>query len=223
MICNNTVKISYEEEGGEYSHVSYFPNAISSKDYKSIQLWLQSISHWEQGETPHGKVPRQQLWYHKELQPFTRVWKEQHPRWQAHEYDSGAMKAHEIVNQCFLATKLCDKINFNSMLVNKYRNGLDTIAPHRDCVPEFGENPIVVCASIGSHRHITFQRLIYDQNNPCSMRPDRTVPPIRIKLEPRSLLVMSGSTQKYYCHGIEADSSIQSCRYSLTLREHSQI
>jgi alkylated DNA repair dioxygenase AlkB len=214
------IKINYKEKDGGYSHVSYFPNAISHENHKTIENWLRDISYWEEGETPHGKVPRQQLWFHKELKPFTRVWPNQYPRWQAYEYTTEALKAHEIVSNCFSKTNLYEKKNFNSMLVNKYQTGEDTIAPHRDCIPEFGENPVVACVSIGSPRCITFQRLFHDPDHPSSMRRDKSSPPLNIMLEPRSLLVMAGCTQKYYCHGIDRDKSIRKCRYSLTLREH---
>ena len=221
-MSSNFIKINYKEECGGHSHVAYFPNAISYEDHETIENWLNNISRWEQGETPHGKVPRQQLWFHQELHPFTRVWPHQYPRWQAYEYTAQAHQAHEIVSKCFSDTKMYSKKKFNSMLVNKYRTGEDTIAPHRDCIPEFGENPVVACLSIGSPRCITFERLIHDPLHPSSMRRDTSSPPIKITLEPRSLLVMAGCTQKYYCHGIDKDKSMQKCRYSLTLREHNQ-
>ena len=41
-----------------------------------------------------------------------------------------------------------------------------------------------------------------------------------INLEHGSLLLMGGSTQKYFAHGIDKDPNCKETRFSITFREH---
>ena len=41
-----------------------------------------------------------------------------------------------------------------------------------------------------------------------------------INLEHGSLLVMGGTTQKYFAHGIDKDPKCKEKRFSITFREH---
>ena len=41
-----------------------------------------------------------------------------------------------------------------------------------------------------------------------------------IDLENGSLLLMGGSTQKYFAHGIDKDEKCKEKRFSITFREH---
>ena len=45
--------------------------------------------------------------------------------------------------------------NFNSLLINKYRNGRDSIGLHADDEPELGENPYILSLSVGDTRKFT--------------------------------------------------------------------
>ena len=41
---------------------------------------------------------------------------------------------------------------FNSVLLNRYRDGRDSIAPHADAEPELGVNPVIASLSLGDYR-----------------------------------------------------------------------
>ena len=113
-------------------------------------------------------------------------------------------------------------IKFNSCLINKYRNSNDSIKPHRDNLLSFGAEPIIGILSIGCHRDILFYRVKYDKNNPRKMRRDKEKKELnrKITLESGSLLIMSGTTQKYYSHEIPKTEEKKNTRYSLTFREY---
>lgn len=112
----------------------------------------------------------------------------------------------------------------NSVLMNYYRNGSDTIKPHRDSQPEFGENPTVFGINIGGTRTLRFERVVYDPNNSASLKVDKTKSNLtrNIDLESGSLVVMAGAVQKYFCHSVPRVTNCKP-RYSLTFREHAKL
>jgi alkylated DNA repair dioxygenase AlkB len=43
-------------------------------------------------------------------------------------------------------------VTFNSVLVNRYRSGQDSVSWHADDEPEFGSNPVIASVSFGDTR-----------------------------------------------------------------------
>ena len=109
--------------------------------------------------------------------------------------------------------------SINSCLINKYRDGSDSIRPHRDNQITFGENPTVFGFSLGVEREIIFKRIEYNPEKMNSIKLDKgRMEEIRIPLKPGSLFIMGGSVQKYYSHEIPK-VEMDGVRYSLTFRE----
>lgn len=101
-------------------------------------------------------------------------------------------------------------IDTNSVLVNFYRNGLDSLGHHRDGEPELGEKPTILTVSLGAMRNM-------------ELRPQSDVNQcIELDLEPGSLLVMKGRCQQDWLHGIPERPEVKRPRISLTLREVSR-
>ena len=48
-------------------------------------------------------------------------------------------------------------VAFNSVLLNRYRSGRDSVAWHSDDEPEFGENPVIASVSLGGTRTFQFR------------------------------------------------------------------
>jgi alkylated DNA repair dioxygenase AlkB len=48
-------------------------------------------------------------------------------------------------------------ITFNSLLLNRYRDGQDSIGFHTDAEPELGINPIIATLSLGSERRFVLK------------------------------------------------------------------
>ena len=104
-------------------------------------------------------------------------------------------------------------------MVNKYRDGNDSIKPHRDTPDSFGEYPTISGLSIGGKRKIVFRKIDYDLKNYNSMKKDKTSEvDFEMELEDNSLFIMGGASQKYYSHEIPKSESKET-RYSLTFRE----
>jgi len=95
---------------------------------------------------------------------------------------------------------------FNGVLLNLYRSGYDSIGMHSDNEVEFGYDPTIASLSLGGTRDFIFQR------------KDKSVPSFKIPLTHGSLLIMSGSTQRYWNHGINKTTKEVQPRINLTFR-----
>jgi alkylated DNA repair dioxygenase AlkB len=99
------------------------------------------------------------------------------------------------------------KVDFNSVLLNLYRNGRDSVSWHSDDEPELGENPVVGSVSFGQTRTLQFRHRI---------RKD--LHRIDVKLTHGSLLLMKGTTQRFWQHQIPKTTRPLTPRINLTFR-----
>ncbi|WAU74443.1 alpha-ketoglutarate-dependent dioxygenase AlkB family protein [Acinetobacter sp. TR11] len=97
--------------------------------------------------------------------------------------------------------------NFNSVLLNLYRDGKDSISAHSDDEPELGLNPIIASVTFGAERNFLFQN---KKNKNLKHK---------ILLKHGSLVVMKGETQKEWLHSISKTSACISPRINLTFRK----
>lgn len=81
---------------------------------------------------------------------------------------------------------------FNSVLMNYYRNGRDSIGMHSDDERELGRQPIIGSVSLGAPRKFRFQHKRMDAKH-------------EILLPGGSLLIMKGKTQDDWRHGIDKE------------------
>jgi alkylated DNA repair dioxygenase AlkB len=94
---------------------------------------------------------------------------------------------------------------FNSVLLNYYRDGRDSMGMHSDNEPELGPQPAIASVSFGAAR--TFILL-----------HKRSRERLRIDLTDGSLLLMAGSLQQNWLHGINKISRTVGPRVNLTFR-----
>lgn len=94
---------------------------------------------------------------------------------------------------------------FNSVLLNYYRDGQDSMGFHSDDEKELGRNPVIASVSFGAPR--TF--ILKHKHLP------RT---LKLALGDGSLLVMAGALQHHWRHGINKDKSASGPRVNLTFR-----
>lgn len=94
---------------------------------------------------------------------------------------------------------------FNCVLANWYRDGNDGMGMHADNEPELGVNPVIASVSLGAERKFTLKHLSSGH------RTD-------IMLTSGSLLVMAGTTQQYYHHGLAKTRKPVGGRINLTFR-----
>lgn len=95
---------------------------------------------------------------------------------------------------------------FNSVLLNRYRTGRDSVAWHSDDEPEFGEDPVIASVSFGATRTFQFRH------------KTRTHLKRSIELPHGSLLVMRGATQRNWLHRVPKTTTAVGERINLTFR-----
>lgn len=105
-----------------------------------------------------------------------------------------------------LIESACDE-KFNSVLLNYYRDGRDSMGYHSDDEPELGPRPTIASLSLGETRVFSFKHKV---------RSD--APPVQIELASGSLLLMKGDTQRNWKHGIAKSSKPLGPRVNLTFR-----
>jgi alkylated DNA repair dioxygenase AlkB len=93
---------------------------------------------------------------------------------------------------------------FNSVLLNYYRDGNDSIGWHADSEPELGEQPVIASLSFGATR--TFE-----------LRKRTTGKVAKLPLTSGSILVMRGPTQQHWVHRVPKEPGSAS-RINLTFR-----
>jgi alkylated DNA repair dioxygenase AlkB len=97
-------------------------------------------------------------------------------------------------------------VPFNSVGLNFYRDGRDSVAPHNDHLSVLVEGFPIALLSLGSTRRMTIR----------AKEPSRRV--LHVDLEPGSLLMMSYATQLHYTHGIPKTTAPVGPRISLAFR-----
>jgi alkylated DNA repair dioxygenase AlkB len=98
-------------------------------------------------------------------------------------------------------------IPFNHVLANRYRSGDDSLGLHADDEAQLGEDPVVSTVSLGvSRRFVVAPRR--------AGHGDRRI----LDLGHGSLLVMGGTCQRHYRHGVPRQPGLAGERISLTFR-----
>ena len=99
------------------------------------------------------------------------------------------------------------QVPFNHVLINRYRDGADSIGLHADDERELGPDPIVATLSLGTTRRFVLKP------RRASVGPSRS-----FDVTHGSLLVMGGTCQRHYVHGVPRQAGVTGERISLTLR-----
>jgi alkylated DNA repair dioxygenase AlkB len=97
-------------------------------------------------------------------------------------------------------------INFNSVLLNYYRDGNDSVAWHSDDENELGINPLIASLSLGQVRRFDIRHKTDRQKK------------YSLDLESGSLLLMKGNLQHYWEHRIAKSTKPLKERVNLTFR-----
>lgn len=96
--------------------------------------------------------------------------------------------------------------DFNSVLLNLYRDGQDSMGCHSDDEKELGENPLIASLSLGDERgfklHHKTRKITLD-----------------VMLGHGDLLVMAGALQRYWKHSVPKTQQLKTPRINLTFRK----
>lgn len=96
--------------------------------------------------------------------------------------------------------------SFNSALLNQYRNGQDSMGWHRDNEKELGPEPIIASVSFGETRNFFFRHYKTKDVKIC------------VTLSHGDVLLMRGTTQKYWQHAVFKSSNTLKPRINITFR-----
>ena len=97
-------------------------------------------------------------------------------------------------------------VQFNSVLLNFYRSGSDSVAWHSDDESELGENPVIGSVSFGGTRRFVFRHKYRKELNK------------EVDLSHGTFLVMKGTTQHFWQHQIPKTVKKVEPRINLTFR-----
>ncbi|MCU0549468.1 MAG: alpha-ketoglutarate-dependent dioxygenase AlkB [Leptolyngbya sp. Prado105] len=97
------------------------------------------------------------------------------------------------------------KVQFNSVLLNLYRDGKDSVSWHSDDEPELGQEPIIGSVSFGESRQFKLKHKSQEIKD-------------EVKLTSGSFLLMQGTTQKFWLHQIPKVQKSIGSRINLTFR-----
>ncbi|WP_353145824.1 alpha-ketoglutarate-dependent dioxygenase AlkB [Chryseobacterium sp.] len=95
---------------------------------------------------------------------------------------------------------------FNSVLLNLYRDKNDSVAWHRDKENELGNRPVIASASLGQVRNFEFRKLDNHSNK------------YSLPLQHGSLLIMKGDLQMNWEHRIAKSALSMKPRINMTFR-----
>lgn len=195
IFANNNYFEPIKIQNGEYIYVPSFFNTTKADNYFKK---LKSEIDWKQEEMiMYGKslkFPRLTAWYGDNDKPYSFSGITLNPKpW-----------TNDLID---IKRKIETKCNviFNSVLLNLYRNGKDSISWHTDAEKELGTNPVIASVNFGEAR--TFQ-----------LRHQTTKQKIEIELSHGSLLIMQGELQHYWQHQVPKTSKEIGQRINLTFR-----
>lgn len=97
-------------------------------------------------------------------------------------------------------------IKFNSVLLNYYRDGNDSMGWHSDDEPELGQNPVIASVNFGQERRFDFR----NKGDHGKKYP--------VFLTNGSLLIMKGDLQHHWQHQIAKSKQQMNARFNLTFR-----
>ncbi len=97
-------------------------------------------------------------------------------------------------------------VRFTSVLLNRYRDGRDSVSWHSDDEPELGARPVIASVSLGVAR--TF----------CLRSKRDRARRVSLRLEHGSLLLMRGESQAAWQHAVLKERHVSGERINLTFR-----
>lgn len=103
---------------------------------------------------------------------------------------------------------------FNSLLLNRYRDGRDRMGWHADDEGELAAGHPIASVSLGATRTLRFR-----PHPARTLEGMRTAGPLAIPLQHGDLLVMEAPTQRHWQHALPARVGVKAERLNLTFRQ----
>jgi len=179
--------------------LEYHPGLFSNKECELLLHKFSLQSPWQQKVVrmydKEVTTPRLSAWYaDEETYDYTSLRRSAPNKWTP-ELMAIKAKVEKIA-----------KVKFNSVLLNYYRDGNDSVAWHSDNEKALGKYPVIASVSFGQVRSFDI-RLKSDHSDKYS-----------IKLEDGALMIMKGDLQQNWEHRIAKSSRPMHARINLTFR-----
>jgi alkylated DNA repair dioxygenase AlkB len=180
--------------------IRYFENFIPSEQSQQLFEEILHQTPWQKDKiTVFGKThdqPRLTALYGHEGKPYSYANITMYP----HSWTTALMYIKESITQH-------TTYDFNTVLINLYRDGNDSNGWHADNEKSLGQNPVIASVSFGA------TRMFHLQHNTIKEAK------LKISLKQGSLLLMEGQTQHYWKHQIPKTKSKVEARINLTFRK----
>lgn len=179
--------------------VLYDPHFLDGPDSDQFLAYLTHVIPWEQKKVRiFGKwvdQPRLTAFYGDEHVSYTYSGL----NWQATPWTPPLAELKEALE------KSTGQV-FNSVLLNLYRNGEDSMGWHSDDEASLGKNPLIASVSLGAERNFMLRH-----------RQDKKKKQSLV-LHHGSLLLMGGALQHHWQHQLPKTRSLAEARINLTFR-----
>mgnify|MGYP006439396417 CR=1 FL=1 len=180
---------------GEYIHIPQFIDSSQSDVYFDR---LRKKINWKQEEMKmYGKVlpfPRLTAWYGNPEKTYS--------------FSGLTLQPNESTSELQeIKAQVESKVDarFNSVLLNRYRDGNDSISWHQDDEKDLGKDPIIASVNFGATRRFQLRHI-------------KTREKLTIELSHGSLLVMLGKLNHHWQHQVPKTKKTVGERINLTFR-----
>jgi len=182
------------------AQIEFYPYFFNENESHILMTTLKKEIVWQQDKMNiYGKevnLPRLTAWYGENNKNY---------------YFSGiSLKSlywTDTLLQIKKKIKKAEEVDFNSVLLNLYRNGQDSINWHTDAEKELGKNPIIASVSFGETRKFQLKHKF-----------NINLDIVSIDLLNGSLLIMKGETQHFWLHQVPKTTKVIGERINLTFR-----
>lgn len=179
-------------------------------------FWVQTWWSWEQSDRLLAQLLTETPWHQETAHLFNK----QIPLPRLTAWSGDARKAYTYSGIAMQPTPWTDTLlalksvvetvvqtQFNSVLLNLYRDGQDGVGWHSDAEPALGHNPTIASVSFGATRRFSLKH-----------KYRKELKPVHLELGHGSLVVMQGATQHYWVHQVPKTTKPVGQRINLTFR-----
>lgn len=154
-------------------------------------------------------------WHHDKLKMYGKeVFLPRYSAWygdndKSYSYSGITLQPNKWNNGLLFLKEQIEKIaniNFNSVLMNWYRDGDDYINWHTDAEKELGKNPVIGSVNFGATRRFLIRR---SEDNSIKLE---------FSLKHGTLLIMKGELQHFWQHSVPKEKKVKQTRINLTFR-----
>ncbi|MGR3857785.1 alpha-ketoglutarate-dependent dioxygenase AlkB family protein [Chryseobacterium indologenes] len=178
--------------------LEYREHFLNQEEADRLKIHLLETAPWKQRtQKMYDKMvltPRLTAWYGDEKNAYP---------------SDNELDAHHWTPELFSLKQRIEETfgyQFNSVLLNLYRDHNDSVAWHRDKESRYGKRPVIASVSLGQTRNFDFRKKDHHQSK------------YSLPLPHGSLLIMKGDLQENWEHRIAKSLTSMKERINLTFR-----